>query len=288
VKAPDVKILSFTPEIYPYDKEGWYLVLSNCPPWLKGKVGQEIHLQPGDDSWIEKAGAAVTSAVEAVGSVWSWIADAWQDLQDRFVEGVCGQNATCRGAVRTGLKVGLAYCGIPSELPSFHGLVAMGKDYLAAYVVEQVPGLDEAQVRAQIERLSDIVNNPPGGAGASFLWPAPSKQDRPARIMVQVTNATSEATDGICLCLRYGSSAEDGTTYRPDIPTFLQTVTPIPPLEPNTSLVFPIFLTLNPETAISHGNDERADYMRRPVEIYTCSGTLVFSLPTNWWGVQAD
>lgn len=286
---PAVKILAYHPPKYfsPDDRSQRFIVLANCPPMvldmMKWKVGQQVRLSPKRDEGIGGIGDAVGVAFGALEDVVNWVSKAWSDLQAEFVDGICGGNSTCKSLAGPALKIGLMYVGIPPDLPNYNELCSMGKDYVASYVADQT-GVPAEYVRAGIDQMTDVVNNPPGGAGGTFLWPDPAFQDQPARIEVLLTNPGKKPTDGAVLWLRYGSTQGDSATHPPLIPTWLDTQTPLPPLQPGESLRFPIFLTPNPETKISHGADKLHTYQGRRVMIYDVGGKVLYAGQTNWMG----
>lgn len=291
LNVPAVKILEYYPPKYfsPDDRSQHFIVLSNCPKMMLDamhwQVGQQIRLSPKRDEGIDGIGDAVGAAFDALSDIVNWVSQAWSDIQAGFVDGICGGNSTCKDVAGPALKIGLMYVGIPPELPNSNELCSMGKDYIVSYVAAEA-GVPEDLVRAGVDKMADVVHNPPGGSGGAFLWPDPAFQDQPARIEVEITNTSKKPTDASVLWLRYGSSQGDTATYPPQIPMWLDTQTPLPPLQPGESMRFPIFLTINPETMISHGADRLSTYQGRRVAVYDVGGKPLYFGQTNWMGGQ--
>jgi hypothetical protein len=293
MNCPKVEIVGYDPPKYfnPDDLAHHFIVLSNCPKILLDtmhwKVGQHIYIPPKRDEGIDSIGDAAGAAFDAISDLVNWVSNAWSDIQAGFVDGICGGNGACKSLAGPALKIGLMYVGIPPDLPSSSELCSMGKDYIADYVATQA-GIPPEVVRAGIDKMADVVNNPPGGAGGTFLWPDPAYQDRPPCVHVKIRNTSGKPTDGTVLWLLYGSTQGDSATYPPWIPTYLDTQTPLPPLEPGESLDIPIFLTPNPETFISHGADRVTDYQGRRIAIYDKGGKPLYFGKTNWHGGAPD
>jgi hypothetical protein len=291
VNMPAVTVLGYerAMEYSPDDRQGRFIVLSNCPKPLMTQMGwtpgQAVHFKPKQDSDLEQVAEAVGDAIDALSDLINWVSKTWSDMQAEFVNGICHGNDTCKSCAGPALKMGLAAVGIPPELPNANDLCSMGRDYVVAYIASQTP-VPEELINAGIDKMSDVVNNPPGGQGAAFLWPDPRFQDKQAFIEVEITNTTAQPTASSVLWLLYGSSIGDTTSYPAQIPPWLDTKTPIPPLQPGQSLRFPIFLTRNPEALISHGSDRLSTYMDRRVEIRDKGGKVLFSGKTNWWGLK--
>lgn len=291
LNLPTVKILEYHPPKYfsPDDRSQHFIVLSNCPKMvldtMHWKVGQQIRLSPKRDEGIDSIGDAAGAAFDALSDVVNWVSQAWSDIQAGFVDGICGGNNTCKNLAGPALKIGLMYVGIPPELPNSNELCSMGKDYIVSYVAAET-GVSEDLIRAGVDKMADVVNNPPGGSGGTFLWPDPAFQDQPARIEVEITNTSNKPTDTSVLWLLYGSTQGDSATYPPKIPMWLDTRTPMPPLQPGGSLRFPVFLTINPETMISHGADRLSTYEGRRVAVYDVGGKTLYTGQTNWMGGQ--
>jgi hypothetical protein len=284
-----VEIVGYDPPTYHStdDQAYRFIVLSNCPKMLQDtmgwKPGQKLYLPPKRDEGIDSIGDAVGAAFDAVSDIVDWVSEAWSDLQADLVSGICGGNDSCESIAGPALKIGLMYVGIPPELPNSSDLCSMGKDYIANYVADQT-GVPPELVAEGIDRMSDVVNNPPGGNGGTFLWPDPDYQDRPPCVHVRIRNTSAKPTDTAVLWLLYGSTQGDSATYPPKIPTYLDTKTPMPPLQPGQSLDIPIFLTPNPETMISHGADRVTDYQGRRIAIYDKGGKPLYFGKTNWHG----
>ncbi|MCF7974342.1 MAG: hypothetical protein K9N55_11045 [Phycisphaerae bacterium] len=291
IHMPEVKVLGYEHaiEYSPDDRQGRFIVLSNCPKFLmtsmKWTPGQAVHFEPHEDSGLEQVAEAAGDAIDAVSDLINWVSKTWSDMQAEFVNGICNGNDTCKSCAGPALKMGLAAVGIPPELPNTNDLCSMGRDYVVAYIASQTP-VPEELINAGIDKMADVVNNPPGGQGAAFLWPDPRFQDKQAFIEVEITNTTAQPTASSVLWLLYGSTIGDTTTYPAQIPPWLDTRTPIPPLQPGQSLRFPIFLTRNPEALISHGSDRLSTYMDRRVEIRDKGGKVLFTGKTNWWGLN--
>lgn len=290
INVPDIRIVDYKPPKYFSGEDQYYrfVVLSNCPKFLQDnmgwKPGTKVFLPPKRDEGIDSIGDALGAAFDAVSDLVDWVSGVWSDLQAKFVDGICGGNSDCKKVAGPALKAGLMYVGIPPELPNSSDLCSMGKDYIASYVASQT-NVPESAIREGIDRMADVVNNPPGGPGGTFLWPDPDFQNKPPTVIVEAKNTSGEVTDVTTLWLLYGSTVGDSATYVPHIPPWLDTKTPIPPLQPGQTLSFPIFLTPNPETYISHGADRRSTYTGRRVEIYAKgNGKPLYFGETNWHG----
>lgn len=294
--APDVNPPKFVvtrysgPHVFsPGSATGHYVVLANCPKLIQDawgwKPGMKVYLKPGEDSGglIEQIGDAVGSAFSSFVDLVNWFAKTWDDLKNRFVQGICFGNEDCAKVAMPLLNSGLAALGIPPEIPTFNELCGLGADYLASYIASQ-SGIPEEAARAGLRKMADVVNNPPGEAGGAFLWPDPDYQDRPAMVWLEVWNPSQEVTDPALIHLGYGASRGEESGY-PHLATFLDSRTPIPPLLPGQKLKIPVVLKVNPEIKISHGADSLSDYFKRNIQIYDVtrsSGSIAFA-SADWY-----
>lgn len=289
VTPPEIRLTRYSgPEYFSYDDQQYrFVVLGNVPDFIRTqfgwKPGDKLFLKPkkNDDGWLDKVGDAVGSVFSGFKDLVNFLSKTWDDLKTRLINTVCFDNADCAKVAMPVLNTGLTYIGIPPELPNFNALTSMGADYLACYVASQT-GLPGDGVRMGLEKMGDLVNNPPGGSG-SFLWPDPDYQDTPAVIWIEVYNPLSVPTDPVVLTLRYGSPGGDAYHAAPKLATFLDTQTPIPPLRPGQRMEIPVFLTENPEIGISHGADRKSDYYDRPIIIYDAGGKVRFSSSGKWY-----
>ncbi len=288
VTPPEIRLTRYSgPKYFSYDDQHYrFVVLGNVPSFIRSQLGwnpgDKLFLKPkrDDGGWLDKVGDALGAAFEAFGDFVNWLSKTWDDLKMGLINAVCNDNADCAKYALPVLNTGLTCLGIPPDLPNFNELTSMGADYLAAYVATQT-GLPEEGVRIGLEEMGDLVNHPPGGSG-SFLWPDPDYQDTPAVIWIEVHNPGAEPTDPVALHLKYGTLCGDACSNAPNLPTFLDTVTPIPPLRPGQRLEIPVFLTENPEIRISHGADRSSTYYDRPIIIYDDGGQVRFSSSAKW------
>ena len=296
IVAPSITYVKYVPDVYHYPEERMYnyIVLANCPPFLLQsfgwKVGQKVNLKPhkDDKEWYEQVGNAISSAIDSFAGLVNWVSKTWANLQAELVNGICFRNPECTALAGPALKYGLTCIGVPPEIPNFNQLCNMGVDYLTSYVASQTPigDLSEDAIRAGINKLGDVVRNPPSGTGpgAAFLWPDPDFQNKPAYFTIEAYNSGTEPTDGVDLWLTYGSKWGDGSRTPPDIAPFLDTHTPIPPLAPGKRLSIPIFLTENPEIHYSHGNDNWGNYYNHPIQIFRGdTREPVFTSQSTWF-----
>lgn len=289
VTPPQIRLTRYSgPNYFNYDDQHYrFVVLGNVPDMIRTqfgwKPGDKLFLKPkrNDDGWLDKVGDALGAAFNAFGDLVDWLSKTWDDLKMRVVNAVCFDNADCAEIALPVLNTGLTYLGIPPELPNFNELTSMGADYLASYVAIQT-GLPEDGVRLGLEQMGDLVNHPPSGSG-SFLWPDPDYQDTPGVVWIEVYNPRSEPTDPVSLHLKYGTLCGDRCSNAPNLPTYLDTVTPIPPLRPGQRMEIPVFLTENPEISISHGADTSGTYYDRRIIIYDGGGKVQFSSSAKWY-----
>lgn len=289
VVAPQIHLSRYSGPKYfsPDDRMYRFVVLGNVPKIISTtmgwKPGDKLYLKPSndDDGWLDKVGSAVGSVFSAFEDIVNWLSETWDDLKNRLINTVCFNDAECAKYAMPVLNTGLTYLGIPPELPNFNELTSMGADYLASYVASQTL-LPEEAVRMGIGKMGDLVNNPPSSSG-SFLWPDPAYQDMPGVIWVEVNNPLSEPTDPVLLELKFGTLCGDACHAPPQLSTYLDTMTPIPPLRPGQKMEVPIFLTENPEIAISHGADRKSDYFGRKIIIYDGGGKVQFSSARKWY-----
>lgn len=289
VVPPEIHLNRYSgPNYFNYDDKHYrFVVLGNVPSFIRTqlgwKPGDKLFLKPkrDDDGWLDKVGDAMGAAFNAFGDLVNWLSKTWDDLKMRLINAVCSNNEDCAEIALPVLNTGLTYLGIPPELPNFNELTSMGADYLATYVATQT-GLPEEGVRLGLEEMGDLVNYPPSGSG-SFLWPDPDYQDTPAVIWIEVHNPRAEPTDPVALHLKYGTLCGDTCGNAPNLPTFLDTVTPIPPLRPGQSMEIPVFLTENPAIGISHGADTSNTYYNRRIIIYDGGGQVRFSSASRWY-----
>jgi len=288
VVAPTIHLGKYSgPRYFSLDDRTYrFVVLGNVPKMITStmgwKPGDKLFLKPSgsSDGWLDKVGNAIGSVFSAFEDFVNWLSKTWDDLKSRLINTVCFNDAECAKYAMPVLNTGLTYLGIPPELPNFNELTSMGADYLASYVASQTP-LPEDAVRMGLEKMGDLVNNPPSGSG-TFLWPDPAYQDMPGVIWAEVSNPLAETTDSVMLKLKYGTTCGDACHSAPKLPTFLDTETPIPPLKPGQKMEVPIFLTENPEIGISHGADRKSDYYDRKIIIYDGSGRVLFSSAKRW------
>lgn len=289
VTPPEIRLTRYSgPKYFNYDDQHYrYVVLGNVPSIFRTQFGwdpgDKLFLKPkrDDGGWLDKVGDALGAAFKAFEDFVNWVSKTWDDLKMRVVNAVCNDNADCAKYALPVLNTGLTCLGIPPDLPNFNELTSMGADYLATYVATQT-GLPEEGVRYGLEQMGDLVNHPPGGSG-TFLWPDPDYQDTPAVIWIEVHNPGPEPTDPVSLHLKYGTLCGDRCHNAPNLPTFLDTVTPIPPLRPGQRMEIPVFLSENPEIGISHGADTRHTYYDRRITIYDGGGNLRFSSSSKWF-----
>ena len=289
VTPPQIRLTRYSgPKYFSYDDQRYrFVVLGNVPSFIRTQFGwnpgDKLFLKPkrDDDGWLDKVGDALDAAFGAFQDFVNWLSKTWDDLKMRVINAVCNDNDDCAKYALPVLNTGLTCLGIPPDLPNFNELTSMGADYLAAYVASQTP-LPEEGVRLGLQQMGDLVNHPPSGSG-SFLWPDPEYQDTPPVIWIEVHNPLSEPTDPVSLHLKYGTLCGDRCHNAPNLPTFLDTVTPIPPLRPGQRMEIPVFLTENPEIAISHGADTRHTYYDRRITIYDGGGNVCFSSSSKWF-----
>lgn len=143
----------------------------------------------------------------------------------------CSSNPTCKTLIETGLDAGLVALGMPPDLPDFDALEAMGEDYLAETIAQQVaaqtgvPFADEA-TKAAVKKMIDEGKKAAdsGGGGSSNFWiPDDGHQYKPLLVMLSVSNPGAKNTAAM-----YLEITETGTRYK-------GATALIPSLQPNQS-----------------------------------------------------
>lgn len=249
------------------------------------KAGEKVFLKPKRDDkdfWDH-----IEGAINSIGDLVDWVSSAWSDLQSDLVDGICGGSSDCKALAGPALKGGLMALGIPPELPTSAALASMGKEYVAAYVADQVPGVPPELVDEGIDRMTDYARNPPKGEGAPLFVPDPDFQDRPPCVHVKVHNPHQRVSDPMVIHLDYHNKDGDSvpTVHPEGVSPFNSTNTPVPPLQPNQFLNVPIFLTKNiyATESFSTSYGRCRDNADRRIGIFSF-GKLIYTGETAWSG----
>jgi len=151
----------------------------------------------------------------------------------------CSGNSLCEGAIMTGINAGLVALGVPPDLPDFDQLQAMGEDYLAETIAQQVaaqtglPGADAATKAAVKKMIDEGKKAAQSGGNGSSLWiPDDAHQYKPLLVIVSASNPGTGSAAAMYLEIN-----DTGTRYNP-------AKVAIPSLSPGES--FKIAIALQP------------------------------------------
>jgi hypothetical protein len=168
-----------------------------CLPPPKGGGGGNFL-----ENFVNSFGSVLTGAFGAFADVVNYASKLWEEIQDAVVDvaasavdevGIvdCGKGSTCRGALETGLEIGLAAMGVPPSLPNFDELMDQGLDYLAAEVASQT-GVPQVLVDYASQEAKDFVKSVAEKMKTNYAvsglpdWIAPDIQFDPAYLTVEL------------------------------------------------------------------------------------------------------
>lgn len=149
----------------------------------------------------------------------------------------CAGNSLCEGAVMAGINSGLVALGMPPDLPDFEQLQAMGEDYLAEAIAQQVaaqtglPGADVATKAAVKEMIAKTKEAAESGGGSSLWIPDDGHRYKPMLIVVSASNPASSPSAAMYLEL-----SEPGGAH------YVTSKVAVPSLAPGESLKIAIAL----------------------------------------------
>lgn len=297
--VPEVKLIEYQP--YRYQLHDWMYyyevvrqptyseyyalmpesVLPNPDKLVEGLTpGTVIHLEPkedDDDGWWDKVKDAISDAfgsiTEFLADVTNWVSSKYTELRADLInyvaENLPGVPDEWRDELRDALEYmvdyGMAYAGIPPELPNFDELTNLGADYLAATALEQA-GIPADEINKEIiSDLGEEIAEHASAAASSGGSPNPMHWDwvrqypeamyRPAYLLIEVTNNSSDISpagslNGIVYTeitsseksdpdIMYISNAFGGTLY---FELFRPYSLDIPPMYPGQTLQIPVYL----------------------------------------------
>lgn len=170
------------------------------------KRGMSFCVPPdtSDEGWLESFAnsfaAVITGIIDAVGNLVNYTSNLWEEIKgevvkaaagviDNFVD--CGPGTLCRGALETGLEIGMAAMGVPPFLPNFDELMDEGVGYLSAQVAAQsgVPSvLTDYAAQETKDFVKNVVNNMKSNYGVPKLpdWLAPDIRFEPAYLVIDL------------------------------------------------------------------------------------------------------
>jgi hypothetical protein len=240
------------------------------PPGMLGaayKEGEKLNLCEGDDSsWFEDFANGIAdgfgSLFDFAGSIVNWVSEAYADAKGLAMGVVTDALAStvgcpeyCEWAVSTGIDAGLAAMGIPPSLPNFDQMMAdleqQGVQALAGTVVQAAasqgidvpPAVAEAAVQQLVSEAKKSASGGVGGPAASFIGIDPAALYHPAVLVLEVSNRDpARPTVPINLQLD-NSSPTTGSSL------FMLSGSPIPALQPGTSIPIAFELTPNYDPA---------------------------------------
>ncbi len=191
------------------------------------------------DDFIDAVGGFVDMLADFVNGVSSAFASIKDFAASTIASAIpgCSGNSLCEGAVMMGINTGLVALGMPPDLPDFEQLQAMGEDYLAETIAQQVaastglPGADIATKAAVKKMIDDAKAAAQSGAGSTWI-PDDGRIYKPMLIIVTASNP--EATPSAAMYLEL--SEPGGTHYN-------TSTVPVPSLDPGQSLKIAIALT---------------------------------------------
>ncbi len=246
---PTVNVLKYEPPRKPSCDEVafHYMVLPSCPPMVMSsfnwKPYDRVYLPPRNDKdfwdYVEEG---VSAFFGFLADLTNALSGAWNSIKNTCVNVVCGGNDDCKSLAGPALDMGLAYLGIPPEIPDFSELGDMSLDYaaktIAAEIAAQSPvPVPENQIRSGLQSARSSLKQG-GGSGAPFLVPDPDVQPRPPVLTFEVVNQNAkEISTPFILTLKFGQKGND--VFKPE-------EIPIPPLQPKERIKIPLLLYLQP------------------------------------------
>jgi hypothetical protein len=270
--------------------------------WLSNyKKGDYIYIPPKDDdkNFWDYVGDAFSAAFNLIKDLANWASSAWDSVKGYVLKAItsalsktglvdCGAGTTCSDLFSAALDAGMLACGIPPTLPNFDMIADMGRENLVKMISAQVAeqcGLPEDLTRMTAEQLmkneqikkvaSDTADSLLAQAqqGADnyyllggYLKPAPERFDRPAMIMLKITNK------GAAQSKRAKIAMSDSLMF------FKSFTFNIPPLLPGESMSTSVVL----EQDFSHVYDDAYSCSRPYHECHPQSG-YVYAPRADWW-----
>jgi hypothetical protein len=190
----------FRPDRNPDAGGSYHYIVTAENAWVGWHAGEHIAISPHHDKDLfDQVEGAIGDVVQFLEDAVNWVSKAYNDVKSdavKFVVDEIGLPEACKEGLLAAIDIGLAAVGLPPSIPNFDQVASMGKDYIAAQIVAEVPLVPKEAASVLIEKVAEgVTESYTSSGGTGGLRPDPDYLPRPALLSLRVSNTTESPTE---------------------------------------------------------------------------------------------